>query len=80
MKLSRASMKKLTHMFIKYKYVCSQVPHACPRMKTNTQLTFLSFLYHVRVARGFPPEDIQDIFCTVPTAMLVPSEYPCIIG
>lgn len=30
------------------------------------ELIFLSFLYHVRVASGLPPDDVQDIFCTVP--------------
>lgn len=26
------------------------------------KLTFLSFLYQVKDARGFPPEEVQDIF------------------
>lgn len=34
---------------------------------------FLSFLYQVRVARGFPPDEVQEIFCTVPISTLVPS-------
>jgi hypothetical protein len=42
-------------------------------VQNNVVLTFLSFLYHVRVARGFPPDEMQDIFCTVPAAILVAS-------
>lgn len=45
-----------------------------------TELIFLSFLYQVSVARGLPPEDVQEIFCTVPAGMKDPSVYPCIKG
>lgn len=44
------------------------------------KFTFLSFLYHVSVAKGLPPVELQDIFCIVPAATFVPSTYPWIIG
>jgi hypothetical protein len=30
--------------------------------------TFLSFLYQVKVANGWPPEDMQESFCELPAA------------
>lgn len=42
--------------------------------------TFLSFLYHVSVASGLPPDDMHIIRCTVPAARMLPGWYPVIIG
>lgn len=46
----------------------------------SKKFTFLSFLYHVNVANGLPPEDMQVIGCTVPAARVLPSLYPLMIG
>lgn len=46
----------------------------------NNQLTLLSFLYHVKVANGLPPDDIHNNFCTEPAGIIDPSLYPDISG
>lgn len=42
--------------------------------------TFLSFLNHVRVAGGFPPEDMHKSFWLEPAGMTDPSVYPEMTG
>lgn len=36
-------------------------------------LTLLSFLYHVSVASGLPPDETQSSFCTEPAGIICPS-------
>lgn len=50
-----------------YKYIHVKLPNV--RLK----LTFLSFLYHVRVAKGLPPDDKHSNFCTDPAGIIEPS-------
>lgn len=41
--------------------------------RASQKLTFLSFLYHVKVANGLPPDDIQTNFWTDPAGIIEPS-------
>lgn len=44
------------------------------------RLTFLSFLYHVKVANGLPPVDTHKSFWIDPAGIIEPSTYPEIMG
>lgn len=40
----------------------------------------MSFLYQTNVAKGFPPDDTHNNFCTDPAGIICPSMYPDISG
>lgn len=56
--------------YSKFQELSLQIRLQPNKKKYVDALTLLSFLYHVNVASGFPPDETHSSFCTEPAGII----------